>query len=229
MTPWPFSRNGMVLDYRREGGSLPPDHETLVVSDDGGFELWRTVTATSPIGRFRGRVPADRWTALRKGLDACRRVAPVHLALPPDAAREKVTVGKQTSTWAEDAEPPPPFGTVADMARLLVQELTTFPEAAIALDLGGTASLAHRGRQELELDLSGTSLRAVRWDGGLAAESWEQPVRGPRSVTAGAGWTYQLPFAHPFGASAQVSAAVDNLLAFDGEFWRSCSLQAPAR
>jgi hypothetical protein len=110
----------------------------------------------------------------------------------------------------------------------LLRELTDFPEAAVALRLGGTASLAHLGPAEIELDLSDASVRAVRWEGGMAVESWEEQLHGPRSVTAGNGWTYEIPFDHPFGAGVPVSAAVDNMLAFDGEFWRACSLQSPA-
>jgi hypothetical protein len=232
MAPWPFGRDRTVLSYRRQGGSPPPDHETLTVHHDGTFDLWRTVGGTSPIGRFRGQVPDGDWTSLGRALDASRRAQPVHLSLPPDAAREKVIVGKATSTWADDAEPPPPFADLASVARRLARELTAFPQAAVALRLAGSASLVHLGSDEIELDLSEALVRAVRWEGGLVADTWEEPLRGPRSVTAGAGWTYEIPFGHPFGTGtgtgARVSAAVDNLLAFDGEFWRSCSLQAPA-
>jgi hypothetical protein len=228
MTLWPFSRHRTVLVYRREGGSLPPDHETLTINHDGEFDLWRTVGGASPIGRFRGQVPGQDWTILQRALDACRRAQPVHLALPPDAAREKFIVGKSNSTWADDAEPPPPFADLASVARRLARELTAFPEAAVALRLAGTASLAHLGPDDIELDLSGASVRALRWEGGLVADSWEEPLGGPRSIVAGRGWAYEIPFGHPFGTEVQVSVAVDNLLAFDSEFWRSCSLQAPA-
>ena len=228
MALWPFGRGQAVLIYRREGGSPPPDHETLTVEHGGGFDLWRTIGGASPIGRFRGKVPADEWAILQGAIDGCRRAQPIHLSLPPDAARDKVIVGKTTSTWADDAEPPPPFAALASVARRLLRELTDFPEAAVALRLGGTAALAHLGPTDIELDLSDASVRAVRWEAGTAVESWEAQLQGPRSVTAGNGWTYEIPFDHPFGAGEQVSAAVDNMLVFDGEFWRACSLQSPA-
>ena len=224
MTFWPFGRHRPVLVYRRQGGAPPPDHETLTVADDGRFDLWRTVAATSPIGRFRGQVPAEDRAILEEAAGGCRRAQPVHLPLPPDAARETVIVGRASSTWAEDAEPPPPFADLASGARRLIKELTVFPEAAVALRLAGTPSLAQLGSDEIDLDLSGASVRAVRWEVGRAVETWEEPVRGPRSLRANAGWSYQLPFGHPFAPGDQVSVAVDDFLAFDGEFWRSCSL-----
>jgi hypothetical protein len=226
MTMWPFGRHRPVLVYRRQGGAPPPEHETLSVGGDGRFDLWRTVGMSSPIGRFRGQVPAGDRAILEAAVGVCRRAGPLQLAVPPDAARETLIVAGATSSWSEDAAPSPPFADLATVARRLTRELTAFPEAAIAVCLGGTLTLAQLGNGEIDLDLSGASVRAVRSNGGPGA-TWEEPLRGPRSVHASAGWSYQLPFGHPFAPGDQLNAAVDNILAFDGEFWRSCSLGVP--
>lgn len=228
MARWPFGRHPALLVYRREGGSVPPDHEILTVDRDGTFDLWRTVGGDSPVGRFRGQVPPGDLAVLQQAADDCRRAQPIHLSLPPDAAREKVIVGKDASTWADDAEPQPPFAALASVARRLTRELTAFPASGVALTLAESSSLNHLGPDQIELDLSEATVRAIRWEGGAVADRWAGALDGPRSVSAGPGWVYEVPFGHPFGADRQVSAAVDNLLAFDGEFWRSCSLQTPA-
>ena len=79
------------------------------------------------------------------------------------------------------------------------------------------------GTEDIELDLSGATVRAVRWEDGVAAGQWQAGVDGPRSLTAGPGWEYELPFGHDHRPGWVVTAHVDNLLAFDGEFWRACS------
>jgi hypothetical protein len=204
----------------------------LTVTDDGSYRLWRTIARASqppsPVGRFIGRLPSDRWEKLRRTVESCRKAEPVELSLPPDAAREKVVLGKRISTWAEGHVPPPPFDDLAAEARRLLGELTTSPEAALELQVDGNlvAAVRHVGHASLDLDLSGANVRAVRWDNDAAVEEWCADVGGPRSVTAVPGWVYELPFDHPFGRQAIVSAHVDNLLAFDGEFWRACSLQS---
>jgi hypothetical protein len=113
-----WSRKGMgtVLDFRREGGSAPRDHEILTVADDGSFSMWRTVgRSTQPpsaVGRFAGAVPPERWASLSAALEQCRRTDPIDLPLPADAAREKVVFGKRISTWADDAVPPAPYAAL---------------------------------------------------------------------------------------------------------------------
>ena len=90
-----------------------------------------------------------------------------------------------------------------------------------------TLRLVHLGPDEIELDLSDALVRAVWSKEGVPADTWEGPLNGPRTVSASDGWTYDVPFGHPFEAAAEVRAAVENVLAFDGEFWRSCAFQAP--
>jgi hypothetical protein len=210
----------------------PPDHEVLTLAADGSFTMWRTIARASrppsPVGRFTGQLAVDQWSTLARTIDACRRAPPVELSLPPDAARDKVVLGKRISTWADDAVPPPPFDSLASELRELLGTLTTSPEAGITAELAGDtgARIAHLGAEPLELDLSQTRVRAVRWENGMAAGQWSADVDGPRSVTAGAGWVYELPFEHPHEPAAPVTVQVDDVLAFDGEFWRACSLQS---
>jgi hypothetical protein len=232
MPLWARSRHREALIFRREGGMPPPDHEVLTLDAGGSFDLWRTIARASrppsPVGRFRGQVDGDEWSQLARMIDACRRAPAVELSLPPDAAQDKVVLGKRISTWADDKTPPAPFDTLAAELRRLLGSLTASPEAAIAAEITGqqAAQLVHLGVKPLELDLTQARVRAVRWgDDGAAAEEWTADVGGPRSVAAGPDWSYQLPFEHPFGAGATVSVHVDEVLAFDGEFWRACSLQ----
>jgi len=232
MLAWPWSRDTLAMTFRRTGGMPPPDWEVLTVAGDGTFRLWRTIARASnpptPVGRFSGRIPDRRWTDLRQAIDACRRADPVELSLPADAAQEKVVLGKRISSWADDAVPPAPFDELVGPVRALIGELTASPEAAITADLedNKTATVRHLGSAELELNLATARVRAVRWENAAAADDWQADVAGPRSVFAGPGWAYQMPFEHPFGPDAAVTVQVDDLLAFDGEFWRACSLQS---
>jgi hypothetical protein len=229
---WPKKGARQALTFRREGGRPPPDHEVLTVAADGSYRLWRTIARASqppsPVGRFAGRLPGDRWEQLHRVIDSCGKAEPIELSLPADAAREQVVLASGVSTWADGKIPPAPFDDLAAEARGLLGELTDSPEAALELrvDSNLAVALAQLGSAELDLDLSGASIRAVRWDNDAAAEQWSALIDGPRSVTAVAGWIYELPFDHPFGKEATVSAHVDDLLAFDGEFWRACWLQS---
>src|SRR5437763_484187 len=97
--------------------------------------------------------------------------------------------------WGE--VPPPPWDALAALLRELLGELTTFPLAAVTVQLAGAgATLAHLGTEPIELDLSGAQVRAVRWEVGVAVGTWQAEVQGPGSVNAGPGWAYSLPFDH---------------------------------
>jgi hypothetical protein len=230
MARWPWSRDSDAVKYRREGGMPPPDHEVLTINQDGRYQLWRTMARASrppsPVGRFSGSIPAEEWSGLRRAIDACRGADAIELSLPPDAAQEKVILGKRISSWADDATPPPPFDALTSELRRLLGALTKSPEAAITLSLDGTskAMLRHVGTDKLELNMSMARVRAVRREDDAAVEEWTAELNGPDQVIAEPGWEYDLPFDHSFG-DARVTAHVDDLLAFDGEFWRACSLQ----
>jgi hypothetical protein len=227
---WRRAAGGVT--YRRQGGTPPPDFEQLDLPGDGTFSLWRTIARASrppsPVGRFRGRLDGPRRQAVDAAVAACAKAGAVALGPPAGAALDKVTLGRKTASWAEDQTPPPPWDALAALLRELLGELTTFPLAAVTVQLAGDgATLAHLGTEPIELDLSGAQVRAVRWEAGVAVGTWQAEVDGPGSVNAGPGWAYPLPFDHGFPAAAVVTAHVDNLLAFDGQFWRACSLQSP--
>lgn len=232
MPSWPWSRERGV-SYQRRGGTPPSDHEMLDVSPDGSFRLWRSVVRdTSPpvIGAFAGALEAAERQALELAVRACRSASAVDLAPPAGAAVEKVDVAGRRSTWAEDASPPEPWGTLAVRLRALVTSLTRHPVAAVALEHDATtARLRHIGVEPLELDLSqGVTVRAIRWVDALPAGEWRAPAEGPGSVSAAAGWSFELPFAHEHGPAEVITAGVDGVLAFDGQFWLACSLESPA-
>jgi hypothetical protein len=234
MAWWPRRRRRPAVIFRRQGGMPPPDHEVLSIGTDGSFDLWRTIARASrppsPVGHFTGRLDGDEWSQLAQTIDACRRAPTIELALPPDAAQDKVVLGKRISTWPDDKTPPTPFDGLATELGRLLGTLTASPEAAITAELVDHqgARLAHLGLGTLNLDLSQAQVRTVRWDDGVAAEEWNANIEGPRSVTAGPGWSYQLPVDHRYGSGGVFSVHVDGVLAFDGEFWRACSLQSGA-
>lgn len=221
--PW---HHGPDVVFRRQGGTPPPDYEALEVAADGTFTLWRTIARVSrpptPIGRFAGSLDDAQRGDLDALLERCGKAEPVSLGPPAGAAVDKVILGKRTSTWAEDATPPAPWDGLAALLRGFLGELTRHPAAAVGL---AGPVLTHLGAEPLELDLSGATVRAVRWEEGAAVDTWQAEVSGPRSVTATPGWSFEVPFAHPFAPDAEVTAHVDNLLAFDRQFWRACSLQ----
>jgi len=228
MAWWSRRSAGDVVVFRREGGTAPPDHEVLRVTGDGRFTLWRSIGRSTrpptPIGRFAGTVPAARWASLAAALDACRGAEAIELELPADAAREKVVLGRRTSTWADDATPPPPFAALAVEARRLLGELTAMPQAALAVPGVSSPELRHLGTEPLELDLSGAAVRVVHWEEDRVVGDWRAPLDGPRSVTAIPGWVFPLPFDHPFAAEARLTVEVGDVLVFDGEFWRTGAL-----
>ena len=88
--------------------------------------------------------------------------------------------------------------------------------------------MRHLGSEPIELDLAQGTVRLVRWADGAAVEESRLPLGGARSVTAGPGWSYLLPVAPDLTADVPVSLHIDDLLAFDGEFWRACALDTPA-
>jgi hypothetical protein len=225
----PWRRNRPMVDYLREGGTPPPDHENLVVDSDGTFQLWRTIdraaTPPTPVGRFAGELDDGQRLALRTAVADCARARPVTISPPPGASVDKVRIGSRTAGWAEDQIPPEPWGGLATLLRELLGALTKSAEAALSLRRTASGvAVARLGDGQLELDLSRTTIQAVCWKDGAVIDRWTAAADGPWSVQTGPGWEFALPFDHPFGADAEVTALVDDLLAFDGHYWRACSL-----
>jgi hypothetical protein len=193
--------------------------------------MWRTIARASrppsPIGRFAGTLPAERLSSLRTAAAACAKAHAVSIAPAPGASTDRVRVGSKTASWGDDQTPAAPWDRLATVLRTLLSELASSPRAAVTVEVhdGRRAWLRHVGTEGIELDLSGATVRAVQWEDGVATGQWQSGVEGPRSATAEPGWAYELPFAHDLPAGSLVTAHVDNLLAFDGEFWRACSVQ----
>jgi len=230
MVRWPWSKSPRpVLSYRKSGGMPPADNETLEIRSDATFTLWRSnaeaVRPAAPVGRFMGTVPD--FEGLQNLARAAGAVPLEDTQFPPDAAVE--TVGLETSRhqWAEPSKLPAPWAALASRLRELLVTLTDQPAGAVALQRdGATARLVHLGRDIIELNLRDVELRAVHWnEDGTAEEDWRQPLegQGEDAVKAGPGWSFDLPLPQN-GERPGGALYVDNLLAFDGQFWTACVL-----
>jgi hypothetical protein len=207
----------------------PADNETLEIRSDASFTLWRSnaeaVRPAAPIGRFTGTVPD--FEVLQKLARAAGAVALEDAPFPPDAAVE--TVGLETSRhqWAEPSVLPAPWAALASRLRELLVTLTEQPAGAVALQReGATARLVHLGPDVIELNLRDVELRAVHWnEDGTAEEDWRLPLegQGQDAIEAGTGWSLDLPLSQN-GVRPGGALYVDNLLAFDGQFWTACVL-----
>jgi len=217
----------------RAGGSPPPDHEVLECREDGSFTMWRTIgrasQPSSPVGSFAGGISGDEWSQLQSAVAACASAGAVDQPPEVDASIETVEVGGITSRWGDWAKPPPPWDALAGHLRRLLGELTIHPRAAISLRMDdGSPALVHLGEEVLELDLSETKVRAVRWDGPVAVENHEVPLDSGGRLAAAAGWELPLRWEHPWPSSAVVTCHVEGIGALDGTDWRSCAVDQPA-
>jgi len=221
---------GPLLSYRRRGGLPPPDNEILTVEESGAFRLWRSIVrldgGTARIGRFAGKLAPDELSRVRTAFDGWKGDA-AHERVPPDTPMETIRFRGGELRIPAGTPGPPGVGAALVHVRALVDSLTAHPEAAIELALDkGDARLLHAGTGVLRCDLSRASIRAVRWDGDAIDGSWSARVEGPRSVDPGPGWSYALPFAHGLAGGTAMSVAVEDILAFDGDFWVACVLES---
>jgi hypothetical protein len=111
-----------------------------------------------------------------------------------------------------------------EQLRHLLGDLTASPQAAIGLELldgGRAARLVHQGSDNLRLNLSGLTVRAVLWEGYNKAGDWrasDLPAGATDQINAGPGWSFDLPFDHGFDiAAGQEVVAYVTFAAFDGE------------
>lgn len=219
----------MKIRYTRSGGRTPPrDREILEIDTEGAFTMWRSVGSAThpptPIGRFAGQLDAQEQKKIQQAAAKAAKAGDLKLKPPPGAATDSITVGEaQARLGANDKAEGDWAGLIEGLRRLL-GELTASPEAAIALKVekrGQAARLVHQGSAEIQLDLSGLTVRAVLWEGHNKNGDWrakELPAGADSKVKAGPGWSFDLPFDHGFKVtSGQEVVAYVTFAAFEGE------------
>jgi hypothetical protein len=134
---------------------------------------------------------------------------------PADIVYGRETIGIGDALYRVDAEMAVegPWVELVRVFRELLVSVADHPAAAIALETSGPApALVLLGSESIEVDLSNASLVA-------GPDTW--PVGGPREVTAGPGWHFDLPQGD---GGDNTAVSVQGMLAFNGRSWRNCSL-----
>jgi hypothetical protein len=215
-----------VIQYYLHGGRRPPaDREILAIGADGAFTMWRSIGANSyppaPVGRYAGRLPARRLTALQRAAAAAAATGDLHLTPEPDSSFEDIDVDGVRAKMGSGTVPKGPWGALAGRLRTLLGELTAFPRAVVQVEVasnGRTARLVQHGPEALRLDLSALAVEAVLWRKGNAQAFWNAPPASLGEVTAGPGWSLDLPFDHGFSVTARAKVvAYVAFTAYDGE------------
>lgn len=197
----------MNISYQRSGGRRPPrDNESLQIADDADFTMWRSVgAATYPataIGRFAGRLTSDVHEALAKECAGAAGAGNLTLTPKPDGALETITVDSVRASLGANDDPTGPWEPLVTHLRQLLGDLTAQPRAAIAAHIepdGASARLVHLGTEQLRLDLTALTVRAVLWRNYTTLGDWRAPNAGrPGETTAAPGWSLDLPFDHGF-------------------------------
>jgi hypothetical protein len=181
---------------------LPQLDESLEIAGDGSFTLWRSVgnatSQPSPVGAFSGRLgEAQLESVVAAAGEAAREGSRTWLVLP-DSPVDHIAVDGAEATLGMRDPAEGAWAKLAALLRPLLDELTASPAAAIALELGAGARLVQRGTDTLGLDLSQLTVEAVHWREGSAEGEWSAPTVDGGQVSAGPGWTLDLPFAHGF-------------------------------
>ncbi|GAA0558542.1 hypothetical protein GCM10010172_46960 [Paractinoplanes ferrugineus] len=202
-----------------DGRQTPAVAESVELSADGTLTGWRSVSPAG-VGWFTGKLPAPELTALQALIEAVTPTSPPHPVPRPGAAEEVLELpatGPVSIAGLTPASAPAPtpasapadadsldggvdgagaWARLAEASRQLIERLTDFPRAAVAVDVASptTARLVHRGTDPLRLDLGTVAVRVTAWRGYYEpAGDWTGPVTGPAEVEAGPGWTYDLP------------------------------------
>jgi hypothetical protein len=229
----------MNIRYTRSGGRTPPrDREILELNADGKFSMWRSVGSAThpptPIGRFAGQLDGQDQTQVQQAAAKAAKAGNLKLTPPPGAATETIAVGEAQARLGANDKAEGDWSGLIEQLRRLLGDLTASPQAAIGLEVregGQAARLVHRGSAELQLDLSGLTVRAVLWEGYNKNGDWrakELPAGAASKVKAGPGWSFDLPFNHGFKiAAGQEAVAYVTFAAFDGERAIPVALNSP--
>lgn len=191
----------MTLALRRVT-RLDPDTfvEELHVGDDGEAVLWRSAGwATQPptaVGRFGRRLDGPGLASLERAVAAVADAGDLRLPPPPGGAADSISAGPVEARVSQHAEPEGPWASVLRPARLLLVELTSWPQAALDLRFdGGGLRLLHLGDGPLAVGGTQAWARADRVDhDGTEVAEWHcDLINLPSSI--GPGWS--LPIALP--------------------------------
>ena len=184
-----------------DSSQSPAVAESVEVTADGTISGWRSVS-DGGVGWFAGRLPPAELAGIEALIAAAEAAPPPPAAAPPDAAREVLEL---------PASGPVPIAGrtdgLAEAARHLLDRLTDFPQAAVAVTHvpPATARLTHRGTDPVRLDLSTVTVRATAWRGYYEpAGDWSGAAEGPADVEAGPGWAHDLPFERAAGSADAV-------------------------
>ncbi|WP_433303424.1 hypothetical protein ACQP2F_11970 [Actinoplanes sp. CA-030573] len=175
-----------------DGTQSPAVAESVEVAADGAISGWRSVSEGG-VGWFAGRLPAGELAAIQALAGAVTAAPPAEP--PPPGSGQQVLELPATGPVpiAAIADGPGEWPALAAAARRLLDRLTAFPRAAVAVTPDGR--LVHRGTEPLRLDLSTIAVRVTAWRGYYEpASDWDNVVEGPSEVEAGPGWAYDLPF-----------------------------------
>jgi hypothetical protein len=179
----------MLRFYRNDGSTTPATAEHVELFDDGRFAGWRSIAPT--VGWFEGTWPTSACEELRRAIADLGDATPA--PPPPGPSTETLELPGRDPLIVSGVDGGGPLGAVVAGARRLLDEQTSSPRAAVALEPGPPPRLVHRGPDPLELDLSTVALRAYHWKGYYEpAGDTSETLSGDR-VEAGPGWTFDLP------------------------------------
>lgn len=227
-----------LILYTRTGGRMPPrDRERLEIFQNGEFEMWRSIGAASspisPVGRFRGQVPAGLFEKLEALALAASQAGDLSVKPPPDASIDTIQLAAVQARMGRHEQPAGPWGQMVEILRGALGSLASQPWSALALEVspdGASAHLRHLGSKALRLDLSKLQVRAVLWQQYRKEGDWrmsQKPDNLPGQLEVEPGWSVELPFKHGFDLSpGQVVAAYVTLSLFDGKLPVMVSLEA---
>ena len=241
-----------IARYARSGGRLPSDDEWLEVAEDGSWAARRTVSGRTA-GRFAGRLEGPALEALRSGIAVVQGTGDAFVPTPRHGATEAVDVEGASLTLGSNEDAPGPWRPLLAWLRDAVQDrVVRSPVAALTLEAGAdAASIAQAGPEPVRLEPATVSVRVARIapDGTRLGE-WEspgvpgtapttsaftgRPARGsapgsPGIVTAGDGWSLDLPFSHGLGPASGDVLQVRVLLRVRDGGARTVRLYAPVR
>lgn len=218
---------GPTVRYRQVGGRRPaPVREILEISNDGAFQMWRSVNAgkaAAPIvvGSFAGSLAPEAVRELAAELAGARSASNLNLTPAPDGPVEFIEFDGVHASLGRNQQAPGAWGPVIDRLRRLLGDLTRDPRAAIALEVtrdGVAGRLVHRGNQPVRVDLDALAVRAVLWDDLTKLGDWRSPTSARFGrLTVSPGWSLNLPLDHHFDVSGGRTVDVfASFLLYDG-------------